>query len=135
MDYRNILALAAVIFAAGYFVRSFQPAYAFPQGPNVSIGSNPIENFYGNANQTGSLTFQDNFILTTLISSTDSCAPKIDGTAFHTGSGSINMFYYRYAYFHPSPFSAGTAKLHIPSGSVLSLNNCSNYYIEGYYTH
>jgi len=46
MDYRNILAFAAVIFAAGYFVRSFQSAYAFPQGPNVSLGSNPIEHFF-----------------------------------------------------------------------------------------
>ena len=66
MDHRTILAFAAVIFAAGYFVRSFQPANAFPQGPNVSIGSNPIDNSF--ATCSGGTIFTNNtthdFIIT-----------------------------------------------------------------------
>ena len=48
MDYRNIITFATVLFATGYLVRSFQPANAFPQRPNISMGSNPIESWAGN---------------------------------------------------------------------------------------
>tara|TARA_Y100001954_G_C15319099_1_gene364391 strand:- start:22 stop:435 length:414 start_codon:yes stop_codon:yes gene_type:complete len=137
MNHRNILTLAILIFSLGYFVRSFQPVYAIPQGPNISTGSNPVDNFYGNSNTTGqgSITFQGDFTLTTLISNTSNCDPKLDGATFHTGTGSENMFYYRFAYYHPSPFTAGTAKLSVSSGSTLTLSGCGRYYIEGYYTH
>ena len=40
-----LFAIATIIFATGYFFRSFQPAQAYPQGPNVSLGSNPIVAF------------------------------------------------------------------------------------------
>ena len=135
MNHKNIMACAVLIFALSHLFRTLQPAHAFPQGPNVDLGSNPLTNFYGVASSSTAITLQNNFILTTLMSSNTGCNPKLDGTVFHTGTGSENMFYYRYAYFHPSPFTAGTAKLHIASGSTLTLSNCSNYYIEGYYTH
>ena len=137
MDYRNILAFAAVIFASGYFFRSFQPVYAYPQGPNVSIGSNPIENFYGNVSQTGSITFQDNFIVTGFMSDNYGCNPSIVGNSkIYNATGiQTNVFYHRNVDPGNSLFTSGRAMLKIPAGSTLSLGNCNNYYIQGYYTH
>jgi len=69
MDYRNIIAFATVLFATGYLVRSFQPANASPQGPNISIGSNPIESWageWGNGYHTVGTVTQD-FIITDFI--------------------------------------------------------------------
>ena len=46
MDYRNLFGIAAIILSGAVFVHSLKSANAFPQGPNVSMGSNPIENFH-----------------------------------------------------------------------------------------
>ena len=51
MDYRNILATGFLLLCGAVFVHSLKSANAFPQGPNVSMGSNPIENIMGT--QTG----------------------------------------------------------------------------------
>jgi hypothetical protein len=69
MDYRNIFGIAAVIFATGYLIRSFQPANAFPQGPNVSMGSNPIESFTVNCSWTSIFnnTSNQTFIITDIV--------------------------------------------------------------------
>ena len=45
-DNKQLFGYAAIIMAIGFLVRSFMPAYAF-NGPTVSMGSNPIKNFYG----------------------------------------------------------------------------------------
>jgi len=69
MDYRNIIAFATVLFATGYLVRSFQPANAFPQGPNISMGLLPIESWAGNiSNATETLlTTSSPFIISDII--------------------------------------------------------------------
>ena len=46
MDYRNLFGIAAIILSGAVFVHSLKSANAFPQGPNVSMGSNPIDNFH-----------------------------------------------------------------------------------------
>ena len=46
MDYRNILATGFLLLCGAVFVHSLKSANAFPQGPNISMGTNPIENFY-----------------------------------------------------------------------------------------
>ena len=40
-----LLGSAFLIASSGYAYRSLQQANAYPQGPNVSLGSNPIEAF------------------------------------------------------------------------------------------
>jgi len=67
MDYRNLFGIAAIILSGAVFVHSLKSANAFPQGPNVSMGSNPIESFYG-CTISGATIFTNtsnyNFIIT-----------------------------------------------------------------------
>ena len=144
MDYRNILAVAAVIFALGTLVQSLQNAYAFPQGPNVGTGFNPIENFYGAVALTGRSTggsglhtvfvnsTDQDFILTQFLSNSDNCTLSIDGSTIFSHYSSI---------YGTSSVSATnfTGTLKIASGSTTSIANLANgtlnctYYIEGFY--
>ena len=48
MDYRNILAVGFVILCATIFVRTLNSANALPQGPNISLATNPYKSFSGN---------------------------------------------------------------------------------------
>ena len=48
-DFKQLFALAALLLSAGFVIRSFQPAHAFT-GPQVSLGSNPIESHYQDCN-------------------------------------------------------------------------------------
>ena len=45
-NYKQLLGIAAIMVAVGFLVHSLKPAYAL-NGPNISMGSNPIENFGG----------------------------------------------------------------------------------------
>ena len=135
MDYRNILAFGFVLLCGAVFVQSFNFANAYPQGPNISLGSNPVENFYGSASSLGSLTFQNDFIVTTLLSNSTSCNPTIDGVSFFTGTGTNSIFFYRYTDSANSPFTTGNATLKIQAGSSLSLGSCGDVHISGYYVH
>ena len=70
MDYRNLFGIAAIILSATAFVRSFNSAHAFPQGPNVNMGFNPIESFAGeinNSSQTLLTTTAAPFVISDLI--------------------------------------------------------------------
>ncbi len=46
-DYKQLFGYAAIIFSAGFLVRSFTPAHAL-NGPNTSLGSNPHFNYIEN---------------------------------------------------------------------------------------
>ena len=46
MDYRTILATGFLLLCGAVFVHSLKSANAFPQGPNVSMGSNPVESIF-----------------------------------------------------------------------------------------
>lgn len=135
MDYRNILATGFVILCGAVFVNAINSAKAFPQGPNVSTGSNPIENFYGNANTAGTINFQNDFIVTTLLSNSTNCDPQLNGLSFYTGSGTNNLFYYNFNNPTNSVFSTGNAQLKIEAGTTFTLVGCADYYISGYYAH
>lgn len=135
MDYRNILASGFVILCGAVLIQSFKSANALPQGPNINLGYNPIENYYGNSSSIGPINFQNDFIVTTFLSNSSSCNPKIDGVSFYTGTGYNNIFYYRYVDGANSPFTTGNATLKIQSGSTLSFSGCGDIYISGYQVH
>ena len=63
------------ILSGAVFVHSLSSANAFPQGSNISLGSNPIASWSGQIGNDGWYTldtFQDDFIITDLsISGTD----------------------------------------------------------------
>ena len=130
MDYRNLFGIGFIILSLGYFVRSFQPANAFPQGPNISLGSNPIAAFNqscGNSTPTILSTTNNIFIITDILIndgySTDGVQFKLNGSNWIALGEDIE-----------ATLQSG---LPIPVNSTLS---CYSYYgrdvvISGYYTH
>ena len=49
----NIVSIGIFLFGLGYCIQSIATAMALPQGPSVSMGSNPVDSFYGsNGNAT-----------------------------------------------------------------------------------
>jgi hypothetical protein len=112
-------------------------ANAFPHGPNVGKGSNPVVNFYesGSNNSTIALDSSQDTIITTIISNSTSCFPNVNGTHIYPVAGTGNPFYYNYNNNNKSFFLEGKGNLLIPAGQTLVLENCSEFYIEGYYVH
>jgi len=130
MDYRNILAFSTVIFATGYFVRSLQPAHAYPQGPNVGLGSNPIASFTEMCSTNSNpllTTGNDVFIITDVVvgdgSYNNNAELQINGSTLVSLAENTNQSY--------------------STGFMVSANStvsCYSYYskritINGYYAH
>ena len=141
-DDKQLFGYAAIIMAIGFLVQPYLPAYAF-NGPTVSMGSNPIENFYDAQYMSGgtSITIFSNassssFIVTQYFSESDRCAIQVDGQSPFSDS------YGTYGHKNLSGASTSfTGTLLVPAGSTLSLKNVvtgslfCKYYVEGYYTH
>ena len=142
-DYKQLFGYAAILFGIGFVIRSFMPAYAF-NGPSISAGANPIQNFYGVNRITAgarvtifSNTSSSDFIITqTRQNNQTHCAFEIDNTSVfnHYSSALGDDRIYEYQTFN------GT--LVVPAGSTLShtYDDSSGdqdcvYYVEGYYTH
>ena len=130
MNHRTLFGIGFIIFALGYFVRSFQPANAFPQGPNISLGSNPIDGFNVACNNTSPAvmsTTDQIFIITDVIVS--------DG--YSTGGVTLKLNGADWMSFGESVEVALQSGLSVPVNSTLG---CYAYYgrdvvISGYYTH
>ena len=43
---RRLFGIAAIIASIGFLISSIGDGFAYPQGPNISLGSNPIVSFY-----------------------------------------------------------------------------------------
>ena len=69
MDYRNLFGAAAIILSCAVLIQSLNSANAFPQGPNVSMGGNPIEQTILNCNGNESWTNNTSspYIITDLV--------------------------------------------------------------------
>ena len=133
MKFDKLFGIAAIIFAMGYFMQSLPFAQAFPQGPNVGLGSNPYESFTGsihdsNGNRTLLTVPSDQiFIVTTCVTNTnyinlnENSNTMIDGHSGACSGGALKD---------------GNGHLVISSGStldVISTYGTRYYYIEGYY--
>ena len=57
MDYRNTLAFGFVLLCGAVFATSLKSAAAFPQGPSVSYGSNPVLSVGGSVSSAGTTLF------------------------------------------------------------------------------
>lgn len=140
---KNLFGYATILFGLGFLVRSFMPAYAF-NGPTVSMGSNPIKNFYGvnriyagNSEIIFTNTSSSDFIITqTRQNNGQSCAFAIDNQTilshWSTNLGDDNV----------TDYQTFNGTLVLPSGSTLSHSYIAAsgdrdcvYYVEGYYTH
>ena len=143
-DYKQLFGYSAIIASLGFLVHSLAPAHAV-NGPTVSLGSNPIKNFYNmptlSANATHTIfqnTSSQDFVVTKYLppdSSAQHCNLTVDGQS---------VFYYsidngEHVSNHNDP---GDLNLLISAGSTLEMKNynpsyaynCA-YYIEGHYVH
>ena len=151
MDYRNLFGIAALFLSGSVFLHSLNAANAFPQGPNISLGSNPIENLHGMvsissggnyANIWTNNTAHDLIITTAMLA--ENCQLALDNQNIFTYIDSQLFRNRGYAGgsgydFVGSPFLTGNAAFKIPIGSTLQVYSNSNnvscyYYIESYYT-
>ena len=116
-DYKQLFGYAAIIVASGFFIRSFQPAYAI-NGPNISMGSNPIENFGGYGTIVSNTSGRD-FIVTDI-----SC----EGNTYVYVSSQV-VWYCRPD--SPHHFNSGIT---VSDGESLTANSAS-VFLSGYYAH
>jgi hypothetical protein len=153
MDYRNLIGLAAIICACGYFILSLQPAIAsMPVG--MQHGQFPFEHF------------TDCDIVGAGASTYDGCTPPTGVHSLLTTpsdrvfiiTGAVTAYSYAcyleingqpistYAFFEgsqnrsnaSSPFIFGNAHYQVPAGTSLDINistSSCRYYVEGYYAH
>ena len=148
MDYRNILATGFLILCGAVFIHSLKSANAFPQGPNVSMGSNPIESWsgeWGNGYHTVD-TVSGDFIITDFILSGhgDSCMAILTtnqnsySSPYSIATGAWKNSSYRTA---NSQFNGNfKSGIKVPAGTTLyvyvSISGADCLYnISGYYTH
>ena len=146
MDYRNILATGFLLLCGAVFVQSLKSANAFPQGPNVSMGSNPIESWSGQIGSDGWYTldtFQDDFIITDFsISGQSYCNFQLHNSQSSTANSAIaSGYFYQSSGQGQSSYSHRFASgMKIPAGTTVYMyvnrhSSYCHYNISGYYTH
>lgn len=116
-DYKRLFGYATIIMACGFFVRSLQPAHAV-NGPNVSMGTNPIEDYAGYSGFFTNTSGSD-FIVTDI---------TCEGNTYMSVSGS-NVWYCRPD--SPHQFASG---LKVSNGETLTAHSATAF-ISGYYAH
>ena len=147
MDHRQLFGFAAIILSSAVFIHTLKSANALPQGPNVSLGSNPIQSWAGSINNNGWHTidsFQNDFVITDLsISGNNYCTFILYSSQnnYYTTSGAIaTAHFYQYNgsgdSFYSEKFVSG---MKIPAGTTLSAyvnrNGYCHYNLSGYHTH
>ena len=132
MDTRaqQLLSIAAVIVATGYLFQSLSSADAYPQGPNVSRGTNPVEAFSVTCNtSTPTLltTGNEKFIITDVVVANGGSSEDV--TMYLNGSEWV-----RFPETSMQSFNSGFP---VPSNSTLTGYACysKRTIITGYYAH
>ena len=121
MDHRNLFGIAAIILSCSVFVHSLNSANAFPQGPNVSLGSNPIDNGFGYNAPAFVNNSSTDFIVTDLNCSSNTLI-LIDG---------VNAYWCNIGVAH----SLRTGLKLSPSSTIQTNSNNTYLSISGYYAH
>ena len=147
MDYRHLFGFAAILLSGSVFIQSLNTANAFPQGPNVSMGSNPIKSWAGSISSSGWYTIdtvQQDFIITDLvISGSGDCSFQLH-TSQSTGyadTGAIATgYFYTYNGQGESSFTGNfRSGMKVTAGTTLHAlidrNGYCHYNISGYYAH
>jgi hypothetical protein len=135
--WKYILSLAALIASMSMMVEAVQPAYAL-NGPNISMGSNPVDsNYFNCASQTDGTVFTNtassDFVITDVILYNGAARLNIG-----TETGSPTEFiggYASYGYDQRFHFGSGIV---VPAGSTLyctAVNAYPEVTVSGYYAH
>jgi len=129
MDYRNLLGTAAIILSSAVFVHSLGSANALPQGPNVSIASNPIVSFTCTQNSGYTIPSNFDFIITdisTYVTSGQSSEIQANGTIIWELRGT-NMLGYQNINF--------TTGIKVVGGQAITCSANYDVYLSGYLAH
>jgi hypothetical protein len=150
MNHQNLFGIAAIIFSGAIFVHSLKSANAFPQGPSVSYGGNPLFSQGGTISNSTSSIFtapSDQIMVVTdllLSMNSDDCQSFLDITLSGTSLGSFklhsNLHYDgdKAAQSQPSTIQhAFNSGISVPVGETLEITetgSCSvAYTLSGYY--
>ena len=139
-EYRLVCSYALLIFAAGFFYRSVTSAHAYPPGPSISSGSNPVFSvstlshtgtiYTNSTNYTAIIT--DFFVENTTTGAY--CRMKFEVS--NNGDSFITSSYF----YGGTPISNLSSGIKVPPGesittSVNSGSYCGGAAISGYYAH
>jgi len=130
----KLISTGILLAGLGYCIQSITNAFAMPQTASISLGTNPVESFYGYDNNT-TLTLNPNydFILTSGYSSGTSCRLSINGTYVNSTGANYNFLYFNASYNGNSAFVQGNGQLKIPAGATVAITSCEQYLFSGYY--
>ncbi len=115
--HKTIFAISSLIFSVGFFIWSISHSYAFPQGPNVSLGYNPIVSVVCTSGYT--VPSSSDFVITDFIGVQSSPYLLLDGNytmQLVNGNSTLNTGWL------------------VPSGSVISCTGGTAYF-SGYLVH
>ena len=157
MDYRHMFAFASIVFSAGYFIRSFQHANAYPQGPNISFGNNPLFSDVGKSFSSSSVNTSNPLLSTgNLMTATSDSNIVITGIAYNistSGSCHSSTSCLKFLEINGQRFgnvfeANWEAKIVLKDGDTLDIGynvrsssnyySCDltcDYYVQGYYVH
>ena len=117
--HKNIFAVSGLIFSVGFLIWSIGESFAFPQGPNISYGTNPIVSF--NCNSTGyTVPSTNDYIITDFIAVSSAPYVYLDGvnTMYLSTSGNFGL----------------TTGWRVSSGTAITCSSGS-VYMSGYLVH
>ena len=117
--HKIIFSIAALIASIALLISSIADSFAYPQGPNVSLGSNPIVSFYcDNAGYT--IPSGQDLIITDFIAASSYPSVYVNGvSAMYLGfNGNSSL----------------TTGWKIPASSIVSCVS-GTVYLSGYLTH
>lgn len=126
-DYRLLLAYATCIFAISFFLHSITTANAYPNGTNISMGSNPNFSFYSQnctSNETVTTVPVDQvLIITDVISAINYDSDTVTLSTNSTTLGKFRMDFYTPAYYGGTNSMKSTDQSGTYANNVISLRN------------
>ena len=115
--HKTLFGIASIIFAIACLISSIGDSFAYPQGPNVSLGSNPIVSIDCNGGYT--VPSNADLIVTDFIGVSSYPSLRLDGVhSIYLTDGTHNL----------------TTGWRIPAGAAISCASGSAY-LTGYLTH
>ena len=141
---KNLFSISAFVTSLALLIWSIGETFAYPQGPNTSIGTNPIESFHGSYSGSSNIDILSNssghdFIVTLLETQ------MVNGSALDCRIllNNVDLTYVTYAggyQFSHSFNGLEPLNLVIHDGDTLkvrssNVNSGCWYYMTGYYVH
>ena len=135
MDHRNLFGIAAIILSSAAFLHSLNTASAFPQGPNISMGGNPIESMAGNGSTTLLTVPSDRALIITDVDLTNSSSGGHTVSLTDSSGTVYGKWYVPQYHYTAQVITSKISGISIPPGTQLQWDGSTsvNYTLSGYY--